>query len=242
MMLIPAAFAQKGPSPAEQTFLQLANQRRAEQGLAPLAWDAALARAARAHALRMAREPGETQHQYPGEPDVITRASQAGAHFSTVSENIAAARASVETIERAWMNSPVHRANILDQRVNVAGIAVIENRGTLYAVEDFARSVPVLGRNEVESRVQELLRNQGIRSAESNESKADARRSCETQSSAAPNSILIMQWDGPDLTQLPGTLLQQMPQARNHTAAVGACPSKRTGEGFTTYRIAVLMY
>ena len=51
-----------------------------------------------------------------------------------------------------------------------------------------------------------------------------------------------MQWDGPDLSALPQSLLQQMPQARDHTAAVGACPSKRTAEGFTTYRLAVLLY
>jgi hypothetical protein len=51
-----------------------------------------------------------------------------------------------------------------------------------------------------------------------------------------------MQWDGADFTKLSDALLQHMPQAREHTAAVGACTNKRAGEGFTTYRAAVLIY
>ena len=242
MMLMPAAFAQKGASSAEQTLLQLLNRRRAEHGLAPLAMDAALSSAARAHVSLIIRYPAPAMHQYPGEPDLLTRAAQAGARFSTVAENVAGNGSSVAEIESAWMNSPVHRANILDPHVNVVGIAVIQNRGMLYAVEDFGRNVPALGRNDVENRVQQLLRESGIGPAASSGAKEVARRNCETPASSIGKSILAMQWDGADLTQLPNALLQQMPQARQHTAAVGACPSKRTAERFTTYRIAVLMY
>ena len=90
--------AQEGATPAELTLFQLANQRRAEQGIPPLAWDSALARAARGHAERMSREQGEPQHQYSGEPDLPARASQAGAHFSKVSENVAAANTKLADI------------------------------------------------------------------------------------------------------------------------------------------------
>lgn len=241
-MLMPAAIAQKTASSAEQALLQLANLRRAEHGLAPLALNPALTRAARAHAGVIIRYPAPAEHQYPGEPNLLTRASQAGAHFSTVSENVAGNGNSAAEIESAWMRSPVHRANILDPRVNVVGIAVVESRGLLYAVEDFARNVPTLGREEIEDQAQQILRNRGIRPAPSKEAKEFARRSCEVENSSIGNAILAMQWDGPDLNLLPKSLLQQMPQAREHTAAVGACSSKRTTEGFTTYRVAVLLY
>src|SRR5271154_1229281 len=69
--LLPAAPAQQGATVAEQYLLQLTNQHRAEQGLAPLTWDPALARAARAHAQRISREPGPAEHQYSGEPDLL---------------------------------------------------------------------------------------------------------------------------------------------------------------------------
>ncbi|MCU1226751.1 MAG: Transporter [Edaphobacter sp.] len=241
MMLLPAAFAQKSPSPAEQTLLQLANQRRAEHNLAPLAWDAALTRAARTHAQRMIQGPGEIQHQYPGEPDVPLRVSQAEGHFSIVLENIAAAQATPGQIAEAWMNSPSHRANILDQRMNFVGIAVIDDHGVLYAVEDFGRNVPAPRLDEVEDRARQLLSDRGIKFVESPTSKEDARKSCETRSSP-PNALIVMQWDGPDINQLPVALFQQVPQARDHTAAVGVCPGARSSPDFTTYHVAVLLY
>jgi uncharacterized protein YkwD len=215
LMTSSSIFAQTAGSSAEQTLLQLVNQRRAEHGLGPVAWDAALARAARGHAVWMSREPGEEQHQYPGEPNLTTRAAQAGGRFSMVAENIATAqRGNVLEIERAWMNSPVHRGNILSPRVNQIGIAVLDVRGTLYAVEDFGRGNPVLAASDVESR----------------------------PNGPIGRARLSLQWDGPDVNELPGVLMKNIPQVRGHAFAVGACPSTRRGEGFTTYHVAVLMY
>jgi len=72
--------------------------------------------------------------------------------------------------------------------------------------------------------------------------RENARRTCRDPNGTTGYPVLVMQWDGADLNQLPATLLQQMPTARQHTAAVGACPSTHQQEGFTTYHVAVLMY
>jgi hypothetical protein len=243
LMTSSSIFAQTAGSPAEQTLLQLVNQRRAEHGLGPVAWDAALARAARGHAVWMSREPGEEQHQYPGEPNLTTRAAQAGGRFSMVAENIATAqRGNVLEIERAWMNSPVHRGNILSPRVNQIGIAVLDVRGTLYAVEDFGHGNPVLAASDVESRAQQALRAQGIRLELSSEARETARANCVRPNGPIGRARLSLQWDGPDVNELPGVLMKNIPQVRGHAFAVGACPSTRRGEGFTTYHVAVLMY
>ena len=242
LLLAPSAPAQQGATVAEQYLLQLTNQHRAEHHLPPLAWDAALARAARAHALRIMQDGGIAQHQYPGEPDVKARAVKAGAHFSTVSENVAGNGTVPIDFDRAWMNSPVHRANILDPHLNVIGIAVVRGNGVLYAVEDFARSVVVLGPTQIEQQAQQILRDHGIQPATSAAARENARRTCRDPNSTTGYPVLVMQWDGADLNQLPASLLQQMPTARQHTAAVGACPSTRQQEGFTTYHVAVLMY
>ena len=37
------------------------------------------------------------------------------------------------------MKSPPHRANILDKDMNSVGIGVVEQRGQLFAVEDFSQ-------------------------------------------------------------------------------------------------------
>src|SRR6266853_956329 len=84
------AIAQGNGSPDEQALLQLANQTRAQHHLPPLRWDGALAIAARNHLRWVIRNPGELRHQYPGEPDLATRGANAGARFSTISENFAA--------------------------------------------------------------------------------------------------------------------------------------------------------
>ena len=39
------------------------------------------------------------------------------------------------------MNSPPHRANILDPEMDSLGVAVIERNGELFAVQDFALAV-----------------------------------------------------------------------------------------------------
>lgn len=238
--------AQQGASVAEQYLFQQANQHRADHSLAPLAWDAALSRAAHLHALRIAQNSGQTGaialHQYPGEPDTKTRAVQSGAHFSTVSENVAGNATSPMELSRAWMASPVHRANILSPHLNAVGVAVVQRRGILYAVEDFAHTVLLLTPSQVEQQARQALHGHGIEPAPSAAATENARHTCLDPASTTGYPVLVMQWDGADLAQLPASLLQQMPSARQHTAAVGACASNRQAEGFTTYHVAVLMY
>jgi len=125
----------------EQTLFQLTNQARAEHKLPALAWDDALAKAARAHIAVMARAGGEALHQYPGEPDLTARGGSAGAHFSTIAENVAGSGVSPEGIQQMWLTTPTHRANILDPRLTAIGIAVTGPPGAIYAVQDFGRTV-----------------------------------------------------------------------------------------------------
>src|ERR1700678_1314740 len=158
---LPCAIAQSDPASAEQSLFQLANQARAAHNLPPLHWDNALAQAAQAHLQRVVHEQGEYLHQYPGEPDLMTRGASAGAHFATIAENIGGRGESPADLQKIWMTTPTHRANLLDPNLNVVGIATIEQGGLLYAVEDFARNVPVPQGDEIEKRVAQLLQEHG---------------------------------------------------------------------------------
>src|ERR1700688_3482236 len=131
-----------------QILFESANHERAAQGLAPLKWSATLAAAARQHALRMAAQ-NTLSHQLPGEPGMVDRASQAGARFSSLAENVAEGP-NAEGIHEQWMNSPPHRANLLDPQLDSVGIAVVENNGTLFAVEDFSLATGSLSVTEQE--------------------------------------------------------------------------------------------
>ena len=226
-------------SPDEQSRLELANQARATHNLPPLHWDGTLAHAAQAHLQRVLQNQSEYLHQYPGEPDLQTRGANAGAHFTTIAENIGGRGESPADLQKIWMTTPTHRANLLDPNLNAVGIAVIEQGGLLYAVEDFARSVAVQQNTGIEKRVAQLLQEHGIAPAASND---DARATCTMPKGNAGHPKMVIQWDGPNPTQLPDVLLQQIASGSYTTAQIGACPSNQVNQQFTLYHVAVLLY
>lgn len=226
-----------GPGPAQEIF-RLTNQDRAAQGLTPLTWNDALARAAERHAERMAEEP-TLEHQYPGEADLLTRAAAAGAHFEVIAENIAMAP-SAEAVERAWMHSTPHRKNILDPRLNALGVAVVERGGTLYAVEDFAEANAALSAEQAAQKVRALLRAEDV---DASMPAAAAEEACREWSGMpqGTSARAVIRFETPDLSRLPGQVEQQIRAGKYARAAVGACASP-AGEAFTTYRVAILFY
>lgn len=232
------ALAQPAVSP-EQTLLQLANQARAAHNLPPLEWDNSLAQAARTHLQWVVRNPSELLHQYPGEPDLITRGGTAGARFGTIAENIAGHGDSPVALQQIWMTTPTHRANLLDPHLNLVGIAVVQSQGLFFAVEDFARNVPELTPEAVEQQVAKLLQAQGFPPAASNE---DARKTCTMPQGQAGSPKLVIQWDGSDISHLPDSVRQHLDKSKYTSAAVGACPGRQSSQQFTTYHIAVLLY
>lgn len=230
------AFAQ---DPAAQQVMELLNADRVQNGLAPLKWDPALAQAAGAHAELMAQQP-QLSHQYSGEPDLEARCSAAGAHFRSIAENVAEAP-DPQALDRVWMNSPPHRANILNPSMTSIGVAAVRRGGNYYAVADFAASVAQLGPEQIEQKIGQLLQQKGLGPAGMAQ---DARQTCEMEHGAAGGSRprFIMRWEGTDLSRLPDVLEQKISTGQYHKAAVGACDSGNPGQGFTTYKIAVMLY
>jgi hypothetical protein len=221
----------------------LANRARAEHGAGPLQWDPALAEAARKHCLRMAAE-GPIAHQYDGEPDVGERAGEAGAHFSLVEENVAFA-ATPAAIHAGWMNSPHHRENLLNPAVDRVGVAVVARVGVLYAVADYARSVPVLTQDQVEASVARLIR--ATSRVAVMKDAASARAACALdrglpRSLSGAQPLFVMRWQDADLAHLPQSLADRLVSGDYRSASVGNCPPQAVEGAFTVYRVAVLLY
>jgi uncharacterized protein YkwD len=154
-------YGQSSPGSPEQILFQSANRERAVHGLSPLRWNALLAEAAQRHAVLLAQR-NALSHQFPGEPDLASRAAHEGARFSKIAENVALGP-SAETLHQQWMKSPPHRANLLDPQMNSVGIAIARRGETLFAVEDFAEIVGDLSPQEQEELVQKLLQSRGLR-------------------------------------------------------------------------------
>jgi cysteine-rich secretory family protein/TerD domain-containing protein len=101
------------------------NAERARHGLAPLTTDARLGAAAQAHSADMVRR-GFFAHENPDGKQVWDRAVAAGYAYRKVAENIAAGQRTAEEVVRGWMESPGHRANILDRDLSQIGVGRAE--------------------------------------------------------------------------------------------------------------------
>jgi uncharacterized protein YkwD len=70
----------------------------------------------------------------------------------------------------------------------------------------------------------------------------DARKTCEMDRGWSGNRpSLVIRYETGDLTRLPGDLEQKIQSGRYRAAAVGACDAGNS-QGFTRFRVAVLLY
>lgn len=240
MWFAPRAYSAPAGRPstsAEQVLYDAVNRERASLGLQQLQWDTALANAARLHTTLLA-EHDALSHRFNGEADLQTRLRLAGATFRLVAENVAQAP-DVQSLHIAWMNSPPHRANILDPQVNSIGIA-IERRGEQYfATQDFSASVVQLNREEQEQEVARLLQANGLGVIANPE---EARKNCD-QSRAfyTTQPVSISRFETSDLGRLPNELARMAASGRYRRAAVGACEVP-TVTPFARFRLTVILY
>lgn len=135
LLIIFAATAQ-AQSAMEKQLFDLVNHERQKAGLSKFEWNDKLAQAALAHS-RLLDEHQDLSHQFPGEPPLQQRVGATGLRFNSVAENLAEAP-EVETAHRGLMNSPGHRANILNPDYSAVGIAIVQDGGQLFVTQDFA--------------------------------------------------------------------------------------------------------
>jgi len=112
----------------EARFLTLTNQLRASVGAPPLVADAALHTVAATWAVVMATA-GVISHNPSLGVDVTVKWVRLG-------ENVGVG-SSVDIIQKAFVNSPHHYANIVDPGYTNVGIAVAYSLGQTFVVEDF---------------------------------------------------------------------------------------------------------
>jgi uncharacterized protein YkwD len=137
-IFLSAASCAQSAFSAERQLFDAANRERRSQGIPALRWDEALAAAAHNHALEMAKR-GAVSHQFPGEPNLPTRATQAGAHYRSLAEDVDQGPNAV-AIHQHLMASPLHRTNILDSDMDSAGFGIAERDGQWFVTEDFSKS------------------------------------------------------------------------------------------------------
>jgi uncharacterized YkwD family protein/spore coat assembly protein SafA len=110
-----------GTKTIENQVISLTNQERAKNGLKPLTANWQLSRVARYKAMDM-RDNNYFSHTSPTYGDPFTMIKHFGISFTAAGENIAAGQATPQEVVQAWMNSPGHRANILNSTYTDIGV------------------------------------------------------------------------------------------------------------------------
>jgi uncharacterized protein YkwD len=135
-----AANAATTPVPAatlEATVIKLTNDARAKNGCAALRTDAKLTLAARAHSADMAKLNYFSHTSKTDNATFVTRAKRAG-YTGAIGENIAWGYRTAETVTKGWLDSPGHRANILNCKAKAVGVGLARKTdGTPYWTQVF---------------------------------------------------------------------------------------------------------
>ncbi|MFJ8594748.1 CAP domain-containing protein [Streptomyces sp. NPDC093598] len=130
-----ASAALSGESAAAAQVLSLVNEERAKVGCSPVAANSALTDLAQSYSEDMAAR-GFFDHTDPDGRTPWDRAEKAGIS-NLGGENIARGQADAAAVMDAWMNSPGHRANILNCDFKTLGVGVELGSGGPWWTQNF---------------------------------------------------------------------------------------------------------
>ncbi|MFT8311576.1 MAG: CAP domain-containing protein [Sporolactobacillus sp.] len=110
----------------EQKVVDLTNQERTKAGLQPLKADnSTLSKMARAKSQDMS-DKNYFDHQSPTYGSPFDMMKKFGISYKSAGENIAAGQKTPEEVVQGWMNSPGHRANILNASFTTIGVGYVQ--------------------------------------------------------------------------------------------------------------------
>ncbi|WP_033217174.1 sigma-70 family RNA polymerase sigma factor [Kitasatospora phosalacinea] len=131
-----ASAAAKRSADQAQQVLELVNAERAKAGCGPVTADAKLATAALRHSEDMAAR-NFFDHTNPDGAGPQQRIDAVGYAWSGWGENIARGQKDAAAVMDSWMNSPGHRANILNCKFTELGVGVHLGAGGPWWTQDF---------------------------------------------------------------------------------------------------------
>jgi len=116
------------PSSTAQQILDLVNAERAKAGVAPLKLNTKLNQVAQEKARDM-YENNYFSHNSPTYGSPFDMMKQFGVNYTYAGENIAKGFTSSDRVMQGWMNSPGHKANILNPNFTELGVGL---KGTVW--------------------------------------------------------------------------------------------------------------
>ena len=123
----------------EAQVADLVNQERAAQGLPALKYNAELSKVAEAKAADL-RDKNYFSHTSPTYGSPFDMMKSFGIRYTAAGENIAKGYTTPAAVMNGWMNSPGHKANILNSSFTEIGVGYVSgDNGAGYWVQMFIR-------------------------------------------------------------------------------------------------------
>jgi len=110
----------------EQEVVKLTNAERTKAGLAPFKTDDKLMAAAREKSQDM-QSKNYFSHTSPTFGSPFDRMKALGITYKSAGENIAQGQRTPQEVVQGWMNSPGHRANILNEKFTHIGVGYVKS-------------------------------------------------------------------------------------------------------------------
>jgi uncharacterized protein YkwD len=127
-----------GSSSTITAVIKIVNEERQKAGCSDLSSESRLEAAAQKHS-ELQADQNNMSHQLPGEAPMGDRVTAEGYQWRGVAENVAAGYPDAASVMDGWMNSPGHKANILNCSYEEIGVGVAKSSsGTLYWTQNFA--------------------------------------------------------------------------------------------------------
>lgn len=123
-------------SSIESEVLRLVNIERSKAGLSELKMNSKLSDVARMKSQDMA-DKNYFSHTSPTYGSPFDMMKKFGISYTTAGENIAKGYAGAEAVMNGWMNSPGHKANILNPKFGTLGVGYVNKGGTTYWTQMF---------------------------------------------------------------------------------------------------------
>ncbi len=215
-----------------------------------LQWDDHVAEAARKHSEMMA-ENGRLDHQFPGEDTVADRVGVTGARFSQSAENVARTEY-LEDVNLALMNSPGHRANMMNPQYNAIGIGVIQHKKMLFVTQDFVMLVPAYSeaqfRDALVEAVNRETRSRGIRFIQTETQAFLRNAACSTDGQARSISgniagaSAVVVFTSSEPAKLPEQLMNRVTNPGFHRMAIGVCFRPDKQYGYANFWVVAAFY
>lgn len=115
----------KADAMSSQTVISMVNTERTKAGLAPMAASAELQKSSRSKAADMFAR-GYWAHNAPDGSEPWHFFKESGYKFTQAGENLAKSFQTPDGVVKGWMNSPTHRANILNPAYRDIGISAVD--------------------------------------------------------------------------------------------------------------------